>query len=155
MSLVPGQPAPDFTLDSESGPLRLADFAGRPLVLYFYPRDDTSGCRAEAIAFRDSTPAFQEKGVAVLGVSRDSVASHAKFRAKFALPFPLGSDLDGSTTAAYGVWVEKSLYGRRFFGIERSTFLISGEGQILALWRKVKVPGHVAALLTEIGRTEM
>jgi len=147
MSLAPGQPAPAFTLDSETGPLRLADFAGQPLVLYFYPKDNTSGCSAEAAAFRDSHAAFQQAGIAVLGVSRDSPASHAKFRAKLELPFPLGSDSDGNVTTAYGVWVEKSMYGRSYFGIERATFLIGGDGLIRAVWRKVKVPGHVAAVL--------
>ncbi|MFD2233978.1 peroxiredoxin [Phaeospirillum tilakii] len=152
MTLEPGQPAPDFTLDSENGPLRLADFAGRTLVLYFYPKDNTSGCSAEAAAFRDAYPAFRQAGIEVVGVSRDSVASHAKFRAKLDLPFPLGADSDGAVTEAYGVWVEKSMYGRKYFGIERATFLIGGDGTIRAVWRKVKVPGHVAAVLKEATR---
>ena len=107
-----GTPAPDFAMDADGGPGRLADFRGKPLVLYFYPKDDTSGCTSEAKAFRDAYAAFQTAGIAILGVSKDSVASHAKFRAKHALPFPLGADPDGAVCEAYGVWKKKSMYGR-------------------------------------------
>jgi len=142
-----GQPAPAFTLETEDGPVSLADYAGRTLVLYFYPKDDTSGCTTEAKSFRDAFAEFQAAGIDILGVSRDSVASHVKFRTKHELPFRLGSDSTGAVTEAYGVWKEKSMYGRTYFGIERSTFLIGPDGTLKAEWRKVKVPGHAAAVL--------
>jgi peroxiredoxin Q/BCP len=147
MTTTIGQPAIDFTLDTEDGPVTLGDFAGRTLVLYFYPKDDTSGCTTEAKAFRDAFADYQAAGIDILGVSRDSVASHVKFRAKHELPFRLGADTTGAVTEAYGVWKEKSMYGRTYFGIERSTFLIGPDGALKAEWRKVKVPGHAAAVL--------
>jgi thioredoxin-dependent peroxiredoxin len=116
-------------------------------VLYFYPKDDTSGCTAEACAFRDALPDFSKVKAQVIGISRDSVASHDKFKQKYKLPFPLASDEDGKVCRAYGVWVEKSMYGRKYMGIERSTFLIDGKGVVRAIWRKVKVPGHAEAVL--------
>ena len=116
-------------------------------MLYFYPKDDTSGCTAEACAFRDQLPDFSKLKTAVIGVSRDSAASHDKFKTKYQLPFPLASDEDGKVCEAYGVWAEKSMYGRKYMGIERSTFLIDGNGILRGVWRNVKVPGHVEAVL--------
>ncbi len=148
MSLEVGDEAPDFSLPADAGGrVALKDFNGKPVVLYFYPKDDTSGCTAEACAFRDALPDFAKVKAAVIGVSRDSVASHDKFKAKYKLPFPLASDEDGLVCQAYGVWVEKSMYGRKYMGIERSTFLVDGMGVIRAIWRKVKVPGHAEAVL--------
>ena len=116
-------------------------------MLYFYPKDDTSGCTAEACAFRDALPDFSKVKAEIVGVSRDSVASHDKFKKKFDLPFPLASDEDGKVCRAYGVWVEKSMYGRKYMGIERATFLIDANGVVRKLWRKVKVPGHAEDVL--------
>jgi thioredoxin-dependent peroxiredoxin len=142
----PGDAAPDFMLDGEDGPIRLADFAGKPLVIYFYPKDDTPGCTNEGKDFSALLPQFAAAGTAVLGVSRDSVASHARFAKKHGLTIALGSDA-GAVTEAFGVWVEKSMYGKKYMGIERATFLIGGDGRIVLAWPKVKVPGHAAAVL--------
>ena len=142
-----GTPAPAFSMECDDGKTSLAAYAGKTLVLYFYPKDDTSGCTSEAKAFRDAITAFAEAGVEILGVSKDSVASHAKFRAKHELPFRLGSDPDGAVCEAYGVWKKKSMYGREYMGIERSTFLIDKAGVLRAEWRKVKVTGHPDAVL--------
>ncbi|MCA6226683.1 MAG: peroxiredoxin [Phenylobacterium sp.] len=142
-----GAKAPDFEMAGEKGAIRLADFAGKPLVLYFYPKDDTSGCTKEAQEFSALAPDFTAAGVAVLGVSKDTVASHGKFTAKYGLAIPLGSDPEGATIEAYGSWVEKSMYGRKYMGIDRSTFLIDGAGVIRKVWRKVKVQGHAAEVL--------
>jgi peroxiredoxin Q/BCP len=142
-----GKPAPDFAMDSDDGKARLADYLGKLLVLYFYPKDDTSGCTSQAKAFRDSMADYRAAGVEILGISKDPVASHAKFRAKHELPFRLGSDSDGAVCEAYGVWKKKSMYGREYMGIERSTFLIDKTGVIRAEWRKVKVTGHADAVL--------
>jgi peroxiredoxin Q/BCP len=148
MSDLEGQPAPDFDLPADGGGrIRLADFKGKPLVLYLYPKDDTSGCTKEAQDFAAALPAFQAAGIAVVGLSKDSVASHDKFKAKYGLPFPLASDEDGGLVEALGAWVEKSMYGKSYMGIDRSTFLIDGEGVIRKAWRKVKVPGHVDQVL--------
>ena len=148
MTLDAGQPAPALDLPvTGGGRFRLADLAGRPLVLYFYPKDDTSGCTREAQDFAAAYPAFRAAGVEVVGISRDSVASHDRFRAKHELPFPLASDEAGAAVEAYGVWVEKSMYGRSYMGIDRSTFLIDGQGRVRRVWRKVKVPGHVDEVL--------
>jgi peroxiredoxin Q/BCP len=148
MSLEVGDKAPDFSLPADGGgKVALKDFKGKAVVLYFYPKDDTSGCTAEACAFRDQLPEFGKATAAVIGVSRDSVASHDKFKAKFKLPFPLASDEDGKVCQAYSVWAEKSMYGRKYMGIERSTFLIDGKGVIRNIWRKVKVPGHAEEVL--------
>lgn len=148
-----GDPAPPFTLATDGGgEVSLADFKGRPLVLYFYPKDDTSGCTKEAQGFRDAKPDFDALGAAILGVSKDSVKKHDSFKAKYELTFPLGSDPEGTVCAAYGVWVQKNMYGRTYMGIERSTFLIDPAGTIVQAWRKVKVPGHVEAVLAAVGR---
>jgi len=143
-----GKPAPDFELTSDGGDkVRLSELRGKPVVLYFYPKDDTPGCTTEACGFRDSLPGFSKAKAAVIGVSRDSVAAHDKFKAKYKLPFALASDADGKTSAAYDTWVEKSMYGRKYMGMERSTFLIDEKSIIRGIWRKVKVPGHVAEVL--------
>jgi peroxiredoxin Q/BCP len=148
MSLKVGDRAPDFTLPADGGgKVSLKALRGKPVVLYFYPKDDTSGCTAEACAFRDALPDFSKVKGQVIGISRDSVASHDKFKQKYKLRFPLASDEDGKVCQAYGVWVEKSMYGRKYMGIDRSTFLIDAEGIVRAIWRKVKVPGHAEAVL--------
>jgi peroxiredoxin Q/BCP len=147
MTTEMGKPAPAFAMDCDDGPVSLAAYAGKALVLYFYPKDDTSGCTSEAKAFRDAMAEFRAAGVEILGVSKDSVASHAKFRTKHELPFRLGSDPEGTVCEAYGVWKKKSMYGREYMGIERSTFLIDGQGVLRAEWRKVKVTGHAEAVL--------
>jgi peroxiredoxin Q/BCP len=141
-----GGKAPDFALETAEGPVKLGDFKGKTLVLYFYPKDDTTGCTKEAQEFSGLAPEFAKAGVALVGVSKDSVKSHAKFTAKYDLKLPLGSDPEGEVVAAYGSWVEKSLYGRKYMGIDRSTFLIQ-DGAIRQIWRKVKVAGHAAEVL--------
>jgi peroxiredoxin Q/BCP len=120
---------------------------GKTVVLYFYPKDDTSGCTAEACAFRDALSDFSKAKAAVIGISRDSVASHDKFKTKYELTFPIASDADGKVCEAYGTWVEKSMYGRKYMGIERATLLVDGKGVIRHIWRKVKVPGHAEQVL--------
>jgi len=151
MSLKVGDKAPDFTLPADGGgTVSLKALKGKPVVLYFYPKDDTSGCTAEACAFRDALPDFSKIKAKIVGVSRDSIASHDKFKAKFDLPFPLASDADGEICEAYGVWVEKSMYGRKYMGIERATFLIDAKGIVRQLWRKVKVPGHAEEVLRAV-----
>lgn len=148
MALEARQRAPEFDLPTDGGGrVRLSDFRGRPLVLCFYPKDDTSGCTKEALGFADAYPEFNAIGIEVVGVSKDSVASHDKFRAKHHLPFPLASDEPGSVVEAYGAWVEKSMYGKKYMGIDRSTFLIDGQGTVHQVWRKVKVPGHIDEVL--------
>ncbi len=144
MSLEPGAKAPDFTLPTDGGgTVSLAKLKGKRVVLYFYPKDDTSGCTAEACGFRDIFPNFRKADAAVIGVSRDSAASHDKFKKKYQLPFTLAADTEGKVTEKYGVWVEKSMYGRKYMGIERATFLIDEKGVIRNVWHKVKVTGHV------------
>ena len=147
MSLEVGSPAPGFTLETADSPVSLADFAGRKLVLYFYPKDDTSGCTTEALQFTALAGDFADAGTSVLGVSKDSVASHRKFAAKHNLDVRLASDPEATTIGDYGVWVEKTLYGRKYMGIERATFLIGADGGIASIWRKVKVAGHAEAVL--------
>jgi peroxiredoxin Q/BCP len=148
VSVEIGKPAPDFTLPADGGGrIRLKDQRGKKVVLYFYPKDDTSGCTAEACGFRDRMPELARHGISVIGVSRDSVASHDKFKSKYGLPFSLASDLDGKVCEAYGTWIEKSMYGRRYMGVDRATFLIDEKGVVRAVWRKVKVPGHVEEVL--------
>ena len=143
-----GDKAPNFTLPADGGSkLSLAELKGKSVVLYFYPKDDTSGCTAEAIAFSKDSKAFKAAGAIVVGVSKDSAASHDKFKAKYELTVTLAADEETKTAAAYGVWVEKSMYGRRYMGMERATFLIDGKGIIRKIWRKVKVPGHAAEVL--------
>jgi peroxiredoxin Q/BCP len=146
--LEAGDKAPDFTLPADGGgEVSLKELKGKPVVLYVYPKDDTPGCTAEACAFRDQLPDFAKVKAQVIGISRDSVASHDKFKKKFKLPFPLASDEDGKVCQAYGVWMEKSMYGKKYMGIERSTFLIDGKGVVRNIWRKVKVPGHAEEVL--------
>jgi peroxiredoxin Q/BCP len=146
-----GDKAPDFALDRDSGAkVGLRDFRGSALVLYFYPKDDTSGCTKEAIAFSQAARSFDKAGASVVGVSKDSVAAHDKFIAKHKLKVMLGSDPQGAACEAYGVWVQKSMYGKKYFGIERSTFLIDRQGRIARVWRKVKVPGHVEEVLEAV-----
>jgi peroxiredoxin Q/BCP len=142
-----GDTAPDFELPGADGkPVRLQNFAGRKLVLYFYPKDDTSGCTKQAIDFDALRGEFAMAGADILGVSPDSVASHAKFRKKYDLALPLASDEAKDTLNAYGVWTQKSMYGRRYMGVERTTFLIR-DGKIVRTWRKVSVPGHAEEVL--------
>jgi len=148
MSIDIGDKAPDFTLPTDgNGKVSLSKLRGQKVVLYFYPKDDTSGCTAEACGFRDSLPKFDKVEAAVIGLSRDPVSAHDKFKKKYELPFTLASDEDGKVCERYGVWVEKSMYGRKYMGIERSTFLIDEKGVVRGVWRKVKVPGHVEAVL--------
>jgi thioredoxin-dependent peroxiredoxin len=151
MTLEIGDKAPDFTLPTDgAGTMRLSDLKGQNVVLYFYPKDDTSGCTAEACQFRDLFPKFGRTDTTVIGISRDSIASHDKFKKKYKLPFTLASDEQGKVTERYGVWVQKSMYGRKYMGVERSTFLIDGKGVIRGIWRKVKVPAHAEEVLNAI-----
>ncbi len=144
MALAVGSKAPAFTMKTDGGgKVSLSELKGKNVVLYFYPKDDTSGCTAEACGFRDNLAAFKKLDAAIIGVSRDSVESHDKFKKKYDLNFALGSDETGKVTEAYGVWVEKSMYGKKYMGIERATFLIDSKGVIRQIWRKVKVAGHV------------
>jgi peroxiredoxin Q/BCP len=145
-----GDLAPDFDLETDQGRVRLADLRGKTVVLYFYPKDDTPGCTNEAIGFSQANSEFEAAGAVVVGVSKDSVKSHGKFRAKHGLAVELGSDPEGEMIGRYGVWVEKSLYGRQYMGIERATFLIGPDGVIRRVWHKVKVPGHVAEVLAAV-----
>ena len=152
LKLKEGDVAPAFTAPTSGGPTAsLADFKGRPVILYFYPRDDTPGCTKEACAFRDAFADFTAKGAAVLGVSADSVKSHDKFIQKFKLPFTLLADEDKRIVEAYGVWGEKSFLGRRYQGIHRVTFLIGGDGRIQKIWPKVKPVEHAAEVLAALG----
>ncbi len=149
--LKEGQKAPAFTLPTDDGKtVSLKDYQGQKLVLYFYPKDDTSGCTAQACAFTDGLPAFKKLKTAILGVSKDSIQKHQKFREKYALNFPLASDEDGKVLEKYGVWVEKSMYGRKYMGIERTTILIGEDGRIEKIWNKVKVPGHIDDILASL-----
>jgi len=139
-----GKKAPDFSAPTDgSGTLKLSALRGKPVVLYFYPKDDTPGCTTEACGFRDAMPDFKKLKAQVIGVSKDTVAKHDKFKAKYELPFPLVSDEDGKICEKYGTWIEKSLYGRKYMGIDRATFLIDKDGAVARVWRKVKVAGHV------------
>lgn len=143
-----GKNAPNFKLPRDGGEeLSISDFAGKTLVLFFYPRDNTSGCTKEAIGFSEAKLEFEKKGAVVVGVSKDSVKSHDKFVSKHNLSVPLISDEHGSLCEDYGVWKEKSMYGKTYMGIERSTFIIDKNGTVTHEWRKVKVPGHVDAVL--------
>jgi thioredoxin-dependent peroxiredoxin len=147
-ALVEGGAAPIFTLPGAgSESLSLADFRGKKLVLYFYPKDDTSGCTKEAIEFNALREEFAKAGTTILGMSPDSPKKHDKFREKYELSISLAADEAKETLAAYGVWVEKSMYGRKYMGVERTTFLIGPDGKIAKIWRKVKVPGHAEAVL--------
>ena len=146
--LKAGDAAPDFRLPGDAGSeITLTTFAGRKLVLYFYPKDDTSGCTKEAIDFNALRTDFAAAGTEVVGVSPDSVKSHAAFKSKYDLAITLASDETKATCEAYGVWVEKSMYGRKYMGVERATFLIGADGRVAETWPKVKVPGHAEAVL--------
>ena len=151
MSIEPGAKAPDFTLPTDGGgSVTLSKLKGKTVVLYFYPKDDTSGCTAEACGFRDSLPDYSGAGAAVIGVSKDSVASHDRFKKKYELPFTLGADTTGEVCEKYGTWIEKSMYGRKYMGIERATFLIDEKGVVRNVWHKVKVPGHVDEVMKAV-----
>ncbi|WP_027243996.1 peroxiredoxin [Leisingera daeponensis] len=144
-------PAPSFTLPrSGGGEVTLSSLQGSPVVLFFYPRDDTPGCTKESIAFSEALQAFADAGAQVFGISKDTVAKHDKFTAKHGLATPLLSDADGTVCEDYGVWKEKSMYGKKFWGIERSTFLIDADGRIAQVWRKVKVDGHADEVLAAV-----
>nr|WP_325248222.1 thioredoxin-dependent thiol peroxidase [Amylibacter sp.] len=146
-----GEKAPSFTLPRDGGgTVSLADYAGKTVVLYFYPRDDTPGCTKESIGFTESAAQFDAAGAVVIGVSKDSVKSHDKFVAKHGLGIVLASDENDTLCEDMGVWVEKNMYGKKYMGIERATFLIDGAGVIQQIWRKVKVPGHVDAVLDSV-----
>lgn len=146
-----GDLAPDFALESEAGTVRLSDFSGRRVVLYFYPKDDTKGCTAQACEYRDNQESFAAADVPVLGISPDSVDSHRKFREKYDLNFTLLSDLDHEVAEAYGVWVEKRMYGRTYMGIERSSFVIGADGRLEQARYKVKSTGDAASALAALG----
>ena len=146
-----GDNAPQFNLSTNGGDqFSLADAAGKYLILYFYPKDDTPGCTKEAIGFSEARAAFDAQNAMVVGVSRDTVKKHDKFVGKYDLRIPLISDEEGSLCKAFGTWVEKSMYGKTYMGIERATFLISPKGKVLHIWRKVKVPGHVEEVLAQL-----
>lgn len=147
--LQPGDRAPAFRMATdEDGEISSAALKGKPYVLYFYPKDNTTGCTNEAINFSEAKRKFAALGVEIIGVSKDSVDSHGKFRKKYNLKLTLGSDAELKAASSYGVWIEKSLYGRKYMGMDRATFLVDGKGVIRGVWRKVKVPGHVEAVLS-------
>jgi thioredoxin-dependent peroxiredoxin len=148
MTLATGDRAPSFRIKTDDGrTLSSSSLKGAPYVLYFYPKDNTSGCTKEAVGFSDNLKAFDKLGVPVIGVSKDSLDSHAKFRKNHKLKIVLGSDPETDMAQAWGVWGEKTLYGRKYMGMERATFLVNAKGVIVQAWRKVKVPGHVDAVL--------
>jgi peroxiredoxin Q/BCP len=149
--LEPGVKAPAFTLTAADGSkVRLSDFAGKPVVLYFYPKDDTPGCTKEACAFRDAQADLKKAGAVVLGVSADDTESHAKFRDKYKLNFPLLSDLDHKIADKYGAWREKNMYGKKSMGIQRSTYLIDPAGKVARVWKRVQVDGHDQQVLAAL-----
>ena len=151
MSVTEGDKAPNFSMATDGdGTVSLKDLMGKNVVLYFYPKDSTPGCTTEACAFRDLMPDFSKVDAEVIGVSKDSIKRHDNFKAKYELPFLLASDADGDVCERYGVWVEKSMYGKKFMGIERATFLIDGKGKVRKVWRKVKVAGHAEAVLEAV-----
>jgi peroxiredoxin Q/BCP len=146
-----GQEAPDFELPKSQGEsLKLSSLRGQPVVLYFYPKDDTSGCTAEAIDFSRLRPEFDKAGAAVIGISPDSIKSHDRFKAKHNLALDLAADEEKQVVQAWGVWGEKSMYGRKYMGVERTTFLIGPDGKVARVWRKVKVPGHADEVLQAV-----
>ncbi len=150
MTIQAGDKAPDFVLPTDGGgEVSLSALQGKTVILYFYPKDNTPGCTTQACAFRDALPDFAKSGAEVIGISKDSVRKHDNFRDKHGLTFRLASDADNDVCERYGVWKEKSMYGRKFMGIERSTFLIDGDGIVRKAWHKVKVAGHVDEVLTE------
>jgi peroxiredoxin Q/BCP len=147
--LAEGAKAPDFKLPTDGGgTFQLSANKGKPVVLFFYPKDDTSGCTAEAVAFSGAKADFEKLGIVVAGISPDPVKSHDKFRDKHSLTVPLVSDEEKTALSAYGVWKEKSMYGKKYMGVERSTFLIGKDGKVARAWRKVSVPGHVDEVLS-------
>jgi len=151
MSVDTNDNAPAFNSATDGdGTISLDELKGQPFILYFYPKDNTPGCTKESCAFRDNLPEFDKLNTRVLGISKDPVAKHDKFKAKYELPFTLISDEDGSICEAYGTWVEKNMYGRKYMGIERSTFLIDADGKIQKIWRKVKVKNHVEEVLEAV-----
>ncbi len=153
--IEPGQKAPAFTLTADDGSkVRLADLAGNPVVLYFYPKDDTPGCTKEACAFRDLKNQLQKHGAKIFGVSADDVASHVKFRDKFKLNFPLLTDVDHAVAEKYGAWREKNMYGKKSMGIQRSTYLIDGKGKVAKVWKRVQVDGHDQQVLEALGELQ-
>ncbi len=146
-----GDKAPDFSMATDGGgTVSLTGLKGKKVVLYFYPKDDTPGCTKEACAFRDSMPDFSGADAEIIGVSKDPVAKHDKFKTKYDLPFILASDEETDICERFGIWVEKNMYGKKYMGIERATFLIDGEGVVRNVWRKVKVPGHAEAVLEAV-----
>ncbi|GAB2206257.1 peroxiredoxin [Roseibium sp. ROS1] len=150
--LAVGDVAPDFELEGDGGnKVSLSALKGKPVVVYFYPKDDTPGCTKEAIAFTEQSDAFAKLGVTIIGLSPDTAAKHDKFIAKHNLAIRLGADTEKEVAEAYGVWVEKSMYGKKYMGVERTTFLVGADGKIAEIWRKVKVPGHADAVL-EVAR---
>jgi len=150
-AIAEGDKAPDFKMPADGGEeVSLAKLKGKAIVLYFYPRDDTPGCTKEAIGFTEAAAQFEAAGAVVVGVSKDTVAKHDKFKAKHDLGVILASDAETDVAERYGVWVEKNMYGKKSMGIERSTFLIDGGGTVRRVWRKVKVPGHVEAVLDAV-----
>jgi peroxiredoxin Q/BCP len=152
MTLQAGAAAPDFTLPTDGGgSVTLSALKGQQVILYFYPKDDTTGCTAQACGFRDAEAGFRGAKTTVIGISKDSVAKHDKFKKKYELPFTLASDEHGHVCEDYGVWTEKSMYGRTYMGIERTTFLIGADGTIKRVWNKVKVAGHADEVLKAAG----
>ena len=146
--LTPGDKAPAFKMATDGGgEISSASLKGTPYILYFYPKDDTSGCTKEAIAFTENKRKFDALGISIIGVSKDSAASHDKFKTKHKLKITLGSDPETKLAQAYGVWIEKSMYGRKYMGMDRATFLVDEKGVIRQVWRKVKVPGHAEEVL--------
>jgi peroxiredoxin Q/BCP len=148
LSIAENEDAPDFELPASGGRIvSLAGMRGKPFILYFYPRADTPGCTKEAQAFQEALPELADIGVDVVGVSKDGMRPIEKFAEKYGLTFPLASDPDGKVVEAYGAWVEKSMYGKSYMGIDRSTVLVDGDGKVAKVWRKVKVPGHAAEVM--------
>jgi peroxiredoxin Q/BCP len=151
MTVNVGDKAPDFSMPTDGGgAVSLSGLKGKKVVLYFYPKDDTPGCTKEACTFRDALPDFTGVDAVVIGVSRDPVTKHDKFKAKYELNFPIASDEDGKASDAYGTWVEKSMYGKKYMGMERATFVIDGQGVVRNVWRKVKVDGHADEVLKAV-----
>tara|TARA_R110002049_G_scaffold72490_1_gene186950 strand:+ start:42693 stop:43172 length:480 start_codon:yes stop_codon:yes gene_type:complete len=150
--IEPGKKAPAFTLKDDSGnKVKLSELKGKPVVLYFYPRDDTPGCTKEACAFRDRYDEIKKLGVHLLGVSTDDAASHTKFREKYSLPFPLLVDENHAMSEKYGAWREKNMYGKKSMGIQRSTYLIDADGKVAKVWKRVKVDGHDQQVIDAVG----
>ena len=151
VELTVGCKAPAFTLPIDGGgKISLSEMTGEKVIIYFYPKDDTPGCTQESCDFRDNLTAFKKSGAIIVGISKDSVARHDKFKKKFKLNFPLASDEDGKVCEKYGVWTQKSMYGKKYMGIERSTFLVDEKGKIARIWRKVKVAGHADEVLSAL-----